>query len=349
LDGKWEFYPGKLLSHKDFASSPTNESGLSPERIEVQGSWSNRMQTLGVATYRLQVKVGDSASVYGLKTSSIQMSNRIIVNGQVVGNSGNPAEGRNYEAVNRPYAGYFTLKPGWNEIIVQAADYAFPASSGINESIYLGYAAQISGLRDKALSHDWITVTAFLMMGLYFIGLYSQRKDDISLIAFGMVCVFIALFTSTRGERVLFSVFGHVPFWLYLRIQMISAIGAGMGFLLYAYTAFRPFSSKSLVRIGLIIGIVLMVWTIGFIPRFAIDLFRQSVTLYALFPVPTAGVTLGLSGPIQILTVCIPQKIDVKRLSLSHRLLYPHRLPLRGPASASPIFLMRQRHDFTAE
>ncbi|MCM3494619.1 ATP-binding protein [Paenibacillus sp. FSL M7-1455] len=284
LDGEWEFYPDKLLSHEDFASSFAHASGLSPERIEVPGSWSNRMKTLGMATYRLRIKVGDSASVYGLKTSSIQMSNRIIVNGQVAGQSGNPAERRNYEAVNRPYAGYFTLQPGWNEIIVQVANFEFPASSGITESIYLGYAAQISGLRDKALAHDWITFTAFLMMGLYFIGLYSQRKDDTSLIVFGLVCVFFALFTSTRGERVLFSLFGSVPFWLYLRIQMVSALGAGMGFLLYVYTAFRPFCSKWLIRIGLVAGMLLMVWAIGFIPRFATDLFRQLVTIYATFP-----------------------------------------------------------------
>jgi sensor histidine kinase YesM len=284
LNGEWEFYPDKLLAHEHFASSSANEGGIAPVSIEVPGSWSDRMQALGMSTYRLQVKVRDPVSVYGLKTSSIQMSNRIIVNGRVVGSSGSPGDKRNYEAMNRPYAAYFTLMPGWNEIIVQVANHEFPAGSGINESIYLGYAAQISKLRDRALTHDWISVTAFLIMGLYFIGLYSQRKNDASIAAFGMVSVFIALFTSTRGERVLFDVFGSVPFWLYLRIQMVSALGAGMGFLLYVYKAFRPFSSKWLVRIGLIAGMVLMVWAIVFIPRFATDLFRQLVTIYATFP-----------------------------------------------------------------
>ncbi|MFC6457938.1 hypothetical protein [Paenibacillus vulneris] len=42
--------------------------------------------------------------------------------------------------------------------------------------------------------------------------------------------MFFALFTSTRGERVLFSLFGSVPFWLYLRIQMVSALGAAWDF-----------------------------------------------------------------------------------------------------------------------
>lgn len=275
LDGEWEFYPDKLLYSEYFASSPARESAIKPEWIEVPGSWSDHMQTLGMATYRLQVKVGDTVPVYGLKTSSVQLSNRIIVNGQAAGLSGIPAERQNYKAVNQPYASFFTLKPGWNEIIVQTANYEFPASSGVNESIYLGQSAQISALRDKALTHDWIT---------YFIGLYSQRKNDVSLIVLGMVCVCFALFTSTRGERVLFAVFGYVPFWLYLRIQMFSAIGAGMGFFLYVYTAFRPLCSRWLIRSGAAVGTVLAIWALVFIHQYATDLFRQLVTVYATFP-----------------------------------------------------------------
>ena len=283
LDGEWEFYPNQLLDPEDFAPASAEESALEPKRIEVPGSWANHMQTLGMATYRLQIKVGDTIPIYGLKTSSVQMSSRIIVNSQVVGQSGIPAERQSYEAVNQPYASFFTLKPGWNEIIVQTANHEFPASSGLIESIYFGQSAQISGLRDKALTHDWIIVTAFLIMGLYFIGLYSQRKNDVSLIMLGMVCVFFALFTSTRGERVLYAVFGHIPFWLYLRIQMISAIGAGLGFFLYVYTAFRPFCSRRLIRSGAAVGTVLAVWTFFFIPRYATDLYRQLVTVYATF------------------------------------------------------------------
>ncbi|HBZ83205.1 MULTISPECIES: hypothetical protein [Brevibacillus] len=71
LDGEWEFYPDKLLFHEDFTSSPANENNRLPGRIEVPGSWSDQMNTLGMATYRLRIKVGDTAAVYGLKTSAI--------------------------------------------------------------------------------------------------------------------------------------------------------------------------------------------------------------------------------------------------------------------------------------
>jgi len=277
LDGEWEFYPNQLLEPGHFAS---------PERIEVPGSWTDRMPVYGMAAYRLQVKVDDTASVYGLKTASIQMAGRIFVNGQAVGQSGIPAEtkGEGYRSANRPFVGYFPLKPGWNEIVVQAANYEFPVTSGITESIYLGYSGQISQLRDRALAHDWITVTAFLIMGLYFIGLYSQRKNDASLFMLGFVCVCIALYTSTRGERVLYEAFGNVPFWLFIRVQLISAIAAGMGLLLYLYTAFRPFCFRWLIRGGVVVGTVLAVGTLLFFSLFEAALFRQMVSVFATFP-----------------------------------------------------------------
>jgi sensor histidine kinase YesM len=284
LDGEWEFYPNQLLYHEDLASASSQASTLTSERIHVPGSWGRSMQTLGMATYRLQLQVDNVMPVYGLKTSSIQMSNRIYVNGQVVGQSGVPEEGRDYESANKPYVTYFKLEPGWNEILIQAANYDFPPSSGVNESIYFGHADQISALRDRALMHDWIAVTAFLIMGLYFIGLYSQRRNDASILVLGLICVCCALYTSTRGERVLYDVFGVIPFWAYIRIQLISALGAGLGFLLYVYTAFRPFCSRSLIRVGVVVGVLLSVGILFFIPLFEAAVFRQMVTIYATFP-----------------------------------------------------------------
>jgi len=284
LDGEWEFYPNRMLFPEDFAAMAADGSVPSPEMIKVPGSWADHMPVLGMATYRLRIKVDDADAFYGLKTSAIQLSNSIMVNGRTVGQSGIPGEKQHYKAVNRPYESFFALQPGWNEIIVQVANQEFPASSGVIEPIYLGLEEQISGIREKALTHDWIKVTAFLIMGLYFIGLYTQRKKDVSLLVLGLVCVFIALFTSTRGERVFFDVFGEVPFWLYLRVQMLSAICGGMSFFLYAFTAFRPFCSQWTFRAGMAAGAALALWGLLFIPWLATDLYRQMVTIYATFP-----------------------------------------------------------------
>lgn len=284
LDGEWEFYPSRLLTHEHFLRSAAVTSATT---IQVPGSWSSRMKTIGMATYRLRLHLGDTAeTMYGLKTASVQISNRLIVNGEIVGSSGNPGEKRDYFALNKPYVSYFKLQPGWNELLVQVANYDFSGSSGINDSVFLGTSKQIAELRDRALTHDWVTVTAFLIMGLYFVGLYAQRKHDRSLLVFGLMCMCIALFTSTRGERVLLDAVGELPFWLYLRLQMISALGGGFGFCLYVYTAFRPFCARRLVQMTLIAGGTLALLYLGFATGMSTllsGLLRQLTTLYVLF------------------------------------------------------------------
>ncbi|WP_138752251.1 ATP-binding protein [Paenibacillus sinopodophylli] len=282
LDGEWMFYPNRLLTHADFLSSSPQASTT----IQVPGSWSSRMNMTGMATYRLRLHINNTEMMYGLKTASILISNRLIVNGETVGSSGIPAAHREYYAVNKPYVSYFKLKPGWNELLVQVANYEFSGGSGISNSLFLGTAEQISGLRDRALTHDWVNVTAFLIMGLYFVGLYAQRKHDRSLIVFGLMCMSIALFISVRGERVLLDALGIMPFWLFFRLQMISALAGGFGFCLYVYTAFRPFCSKRLVQITLIAGGAFALIYLCFateMATFPSALLRQLTTYYVIF------------------------------------------------------------------
>lgn len=284
LNGEWEIYPDRLLTHRDF-SSFLMEDALKPSRIMVPGSWSGLMPMNGMATYRLQLEINDryASRIYGIKTASIVVSNKLYMNGQLVSSSGNPGEKGEYSALNKPNVSYFMLKPGVNEILLQVANHEFFASSGIIEPIVLGEADQISGLRDKALAHDWITVTAFLIMGLYFIGLYSQRRHDRSLLVFGIVCALIALFTSVGGERVLFQIVGPLPFWLYFRIQIVSAVGGAFGFYLYLYTAFRPYVFKRILQGGLMVGGLLIVLHSLFGPLLTFGAFRQFTTFYVTF------------------------------------------------------------------
>ncbi|QMV41286.1 hypothetical protein [Cohnella cholangitidis] len=72
LNGEWEFYPNRLLAHEDFlASAPPVTT------IPVPGTWSSRMKTLGMATYRLRLHIGQIETMYGIKMASVQISNRL--------------------------------------------------------------------------------------------------------------------------------------------------------------------------------------------------------------------------------------------------------------------------------
>ncbi|PWW34707.1 MULTISPECIES: sensor histidine kinase [Paenibacillus] len=281
LDGQWEFYPHRLLFSRPLDSDSTGDQA--PSLIQVPGYWAKQMNTLGVATYRLRVLIDDDNVVYGIKTAAVLISNRLIVNGQVVGSSGDPSLKEDYGALNKPYVSYFTLKHGWNDILVEVANHEFKVASGIGESIQFGKADQISRIRDLATAHDWVVLTAFLIMGLYFIGLFSQRRNDLSLVVFGLVCLFIAAFTSVSGERVLFDVIGPFPFWLYFRIQMVVTVGVGVGFFLYVYTAFRPYSHKWLTKGSLVTGTCLILLHLGFATQITTGPVRLVTSLYVTF------------------------------------------------------------------
>lgn len=280
LSGEWEFYPNQLLTPKNFFAETIKQKS---ENIVVPGNYSQNMESVGMATYRLQVKVSDIGHVYGLKTSSIQISNRIIVNGNAIGESGNPAKKEDYIPKNKPYIGYFNLQQGWNEIIVHVANFDLPGGGGINGPVYLGYANQISELQDKAFMYDMIIIISFIIMGLYFIGLYSQRKEENSYIIFGLVCIFSGVYTATSGERILFDIFPTIPFWFYYQLQALTSSGTGMGMLLFAYSAFRPYSSKRIVQAGLTVGAILWILVIGFITNLHIDLFLPFLSLFITF------------------------------------------------------------------
>jgi hypothetical protein len=109
LDGQWEFYPDRLLGAADFAG----EGRPAPDTIAVPSSWTSKTDVYGSATYRLLLHIGEGNRTFGLKTLSIQMSSRIIVNGEEVGSSGIPSgEPSSYEGKNKPSVSYFSLRPG---------------------------------------------------------------------------------------------------------------------------------------------------------------------------------------------------------------------------------------------
>ncbi|MFH5183709.1 hypothetical protein ACHHV8_14370 [Paenibacillus sp. TAB 01] len=281
LDGQWEFYPNELLFAHHFAEGKVP----SPQMIAVPGSWSNQMSTFGSATYRLLITNEEDHRLYGLKTLSIPMANHIYVNGQLIGTSGSPGNDRTYDARNKPFVGFFTLTRGINEVIVQVSNYDFPASSGINHSIYIGYAEQISKIQSRAVAYDWIRLTAFMMIGICFAGLYTQRRNDPSILMFGMICLFTGLFTAMRGERVVYDLIHSMPGWLFLRLQYLSVVGIGVSLSLYIYTGFRSFCSRRIIGFMLILGCIL---TIGY--AFFFSYFQQAAmqpvsTFYAVFPI----------------------------------------------------------------
>lgn len=250
LSGDWAFYPNQLLNPKIPA---TNTKLKTAATIAVPDSWTHKMPAFGVATYRLELKVSNTHAIYGLKMQSLQMASRIYLNGVEIGSSGTPAKSAAYVGKNKPFVTFFKMRPGFNDIVVQVANYDLPSGGGMNQPLYLGYADQITSLQDKAMAYDFITITLCVVMGLYFVGLYRQRRKDYSVLFFGLLCLIMGGYSAFSGEKIIYDMIPWtIPDWIILHVQVLSAIGGSLVTLLYVYFAFRQYCSKRLIRLFLI-------------------------------------------------------------------------------------------------
>ncbi|HWI48282.1 MAG TPA: ATP-binding protein, partial [Rummeliibacillus sp.] len=187
--------------------------------------------------------------------NSIRMAHRFYLNGKLVGSSGIPASNKaSYQPANTPYTIYVPLKKGENNLVLHVSNYHYLAGGGITSPIYLGSTSGITLLRDRSLMHDWVTVTALLVMGLYFFGLYLQRRKDYSLLFFSLFCLAQCVFSGLHGEKVFYILWSNLPYELVLRLQFVSPVLGNVAMYLYLYHAFPAIRSKKITYIGAGIG-----------------------------------------------------------------------------------------------
>ena len=243
LDGNWEFFRDQLLSSKEIAEMDNHKS----EYISVSQNWKNVSGThtgYGIGTYRLVIHMKNAEGIYGIKINSIQMAHKIYLNGQLIKQLGNPAEKKDFISKNTAYVQYFQLKEGDNELIVQVANFIHLPTGGINKPIFLGKQEDISSLRDQELLIDCMTIASFFMMGLYFLGLFFQRKKEFFLVHFALVCLFIGLYQFVHGEKVIYLIFSTISYPSVLRLQYVSLCGITITVYSYLLTAHKQYASK---------------------------------------------------------------------------------------------------------
>ncbi|MFD2444572.1 ATP-binding protein [Bacillus sp. CGMCC 1.16607] len=263
LDGEWEFIPGKLLNSLEF-------NKLSPYYVPVPSLWTKyehdgkKVPEFTSGTYRLKVLVKDSKQDLGIKTTNIRMSNSMFINGINVNQSGNPKEDHSYVPHNIPYVSYFSTKGKQIEVLVHVANFDYATGGGIMGSIFLGDQKSIGTMRENSLAYDWITISAFLTMFLYFIGTYLHTSKDSNLLFFSLFCLATGLYTGSHGEKVVYSIFPSIPYEIFERIQALSTIIIGLFLLLYFVSSFKKYTHKKIANTLCIAGIILT--TTAFLP-----------------------------------------------------------------------------------
>ncbi|GGD89086.1 hybrid sensor histidine kinase/response regulator [Paenibacillus nasutitermitis] len=230
LSGEWEFYEGKLLGPEAFGS---DRSPGVPTYIKVPGSFA-RDGGADFGTYRL--KVGVSASdLYSIRAKKVRLSSHVYVNGEDLGGNGRSSRSAaDFIPSNLPFLGTVSAAVGSVEILIQVASFDNLAG-GLVQVPEFGRAEDILEQRDHARLSDMILVTALLVFGLYYAGMFRHWRREPHLMYFSLFCLTLGVFFSIDNEILLAAMFPSLPFlWLQKLLWILPTI-CFFFFMLYIY------------------------------------------------------------------------------------------------------------------
>ncbi|SEW42956.1 hybrid sensor histidine kinase/response regulator [[Clostridium] fimetarium] len=221
LNGKWEFYPDRLLSTTDI----NNPSLKNVEYLQVPGRWANKKADIdiadrGIGTYHLIIKTNGETSQYGLKITNIRSSCRIYANGKEITKVGNPTTTYStaYETSILPVMAFFPSDNDTIDLVIQVANWDY-VNGGIIQPIYLG---SQQGILHTDFIHkmlESIGIAALMIFGCLFVAIYFFSRHNKHLLFLGLVCISYTFVKVADGEKFFNFIFNSISYLNVLRFK----------------------------------------------------------------------------------------------------------------------------------
>jgi len=192
LAGEFEFYWNQMLNPA--LEGDTGEMSY----IQVPGSWYNLRKELpevtryGFATYRLVILLPEGVDELSFRIRDVFSASGYFLNGKAIDYLGFPGVNKFQTLVkySRPLVSG-SVNSADAELLVKVSNYD-NRFSGIVGGITVGLPEQMKKQRDKELFHGHFLIGAFLIIGIYFLGLYLIRSEHYRLY-FALICLLMAL------------------------------------------------------------------------------------------------------------------------------------------------------------
>ncbi|WP_309271521.1 ATP-binding protein [Paenibacillus sp.] len=207
LDGEWQFYPGKLISHKEI---PTNEASV--RYILVPGDWRSGLEenpgssSYGYGTYRLRILTDPLEEPVAFWLQGIQASSGVEINGIPDNDIGKPgANPDKYRPQNVSYtASYFEKGATEIELLIRVANFDDPYSGGILSTLRFGTQAEIDYVRWYSIGFQLVTFIIVLLHSFYAFILYAFNPKEKTLIFIALLTICFAISIVAGHDNILF-------------------------------------------------------------------------------------------------------------------------------------------------
>ncbi|MDF2651152.1 MAG: hypothetical protein K0Q73_6957, partial [Paenibacillus sp.] len=225
LDGEWEFYPKMLMNDSLPPQSADRNLINLPESWNLYAASDNQTPS-EYGSYRLRVLLDEEdKQIYGIRIADIQTSSALFVNGELLGQSGQPAQSyAEYSARNIPYNVSFTADRGQLDIVIHAANFLGTGAVSIMKSITFGNATAVEHEKWLLIIIQLIVCVVLSFHALFACILYLIGTRQKAVIVFALLVMSTILLTLIDDEKLLL-IWLPISFEWSVRILLLCFVG----------------------------------------------------------------------------------------------------------------------------
>ncbi len=260
LVGEWEFYWEKLLDingeNKELAEQEKNF-------ISFPGGWNGReiggikLPVMGYASYRINVLLDQTDERLALHLGENYTAIEAFVNGEHLSSAG--IVGKTVETSDPkfyPHVAGFSLNHSSMVITLHVSNFHHSFVGGPVAGIILGKENDLSIGLKRSIAIDFFLFGSLVIMGIYHLGLYKNRKSDKSALFFSFFCLLISIRTIAQGNFFLVHLFPSVSFNLVVALDFLSFYISVPIFVLFIWSLFPNELNKIVGMFSIAMGII---------------------------------------------------------------------------------------------
>ena len=259
LHGDWILYWDRLLTPAQLDSGTYAADGV----LRLPGVWTGQpldegeIPTQGAATLRLRVVMPDDPAPLALRLGAIGSAYELWVNGERVTGVGQVGPARESTVPNwRSHVADLPEHRGVLDIVLNVTSFHH-RKAGPFEVIRLGREDDLRAARERKVALELFLAGAILLMGIYHLGLFASRREEIAPLYFGLFCLLLAVYVLLEGERYLCDLTSWSTWGLQRKVSNLASFLAVPVFIAFIRTLFPEEVPRRVAR-TLSVAIVLL-------------------------------------------------------------------------------------------
>jgi diguanylate cyclase (GGDEF)-like protein len=248
LNGQWKFYWQQLLTPEDFDNTPPASS-----YIEMPMPWNKYNKDYSsnsYATYSLNIKLNPKYknTLLSLSVPSMLTSYKLWVNGDLLSSNGIVGNVNASKTLKtEPITSYFINNNDNMHLVLQVSNYNF-RDGGTYDNIYLGTVSQMVNRREASIALEVFYFGVLLIIGLYYLYLYTFNLRDDTKLYLGALCITISFRVLILSNTYFLTLPNNLNYGILIKSEYLTFHAMIYFSIGYVYIVFKEYCSKKIIK-----------------------------------------------------------------------------------------------------